>query len=55
MSVDSATGAFTYTPTAGQRQAATNRTSDTFTVSVSNGAYSPRRGARLPVQRISRL
>ncbi len=40
VSVDSVTGAFTYTPTQAQRQAATSNTTDTFTITASNGANS---------------
>ena len=38
--VDSGTGAFTFTPTAGQRAAATGSTTDTFTITASNGVNS---------------
>ena len=37
MSVDSTTGAYTFTPTQVQRQAATGSTTDTFTITASNG------------------
>jgi VCBS repeat-containing protein len=37
VSINSATGAFTYTPTAAQRAAATGSTTDTFTITASNG------------------
>ena len=37
VSIDPTTGAFTYTPTAVQRQTATDTTTDTFTVSADNG------------------
>jgi phage tail-like protein len=37
VSIDAATGAFVYTPTQAQRQAATGSTTDTFTVTASNG------------------
>jgi uncharacterized protein YjbI with pentapeptide repeats len=40
VSVDPATGAFTYTPTQAQRQAATSNTTDTFIITASNGANS---------------
>jgi hypothetical protein len=37
VSVDSTTGAYTFTPTQVQRQAATGSTTDTFTITASNG------------------
>ena len=40
VSVDPVTGEFTYTPTQAQRQAATSNTTDTFTITASNGANS---------------
>lgn len=38
--MDSGTGEFTFTPTAGQRAAATGSTTDTFTITASNGIAS---------------
>ena len=40
LSINAATGAFTYTPTQAQRQAATGSTTDTFTVTADNGVRS---------------
>ena len=37
VSVDAATGAFTFTPTAAQRAVATANTTDSFTITASNG------------------
>jgi len=40
VSVNATTGAFTYTPTQAQRQAATGSTTDTFTITANNGVNS---------------
>ena len=37
VSIDPATGAFTFTPTAAQRAVATAKTPDSFTITASNG------------------
>jgi hypothetical protein len=42
VSVDLATGEFTYTPTTAQRQAATAMTTDVFTITASNGLAATR-------------
>ena len=39
VTINASTGAFTYVPTPGQRQVATNSTTDTFTASASNGVH----------------
>jgi len=40
VTVDAQTGAYTYAPTQGMRQAATSNTTDTFTITASNGVNS---------------
>ena len=37
VSIDPTTGAYTYTPSAGQRRSATSSTTDTFTITATNG------------------
>ena len=49
VSVDPTTGAFTYTPTQNQRQAATLATRDTVTLTASNGVNSATRTVSVPV------
>jgi YVTN family beta-propeller protein/VCBS repeat-containing protein len=49
VSVNATTGAFTYTPTQAQRQAATGSTTDTFTITASNGVNNTAQLVTVPV------
>jgi VCBS repeat-containing protein len=49
-SVNATTGAFTYTPTTAQRQAATGSTTDTVTITASNGVTSAAKTITVAVQ-----
>ena len=53
ISVNPLTGAYTYTPTRGQRLAATKTTTDTFTVTATNGVVSADRTVTVPVSYIA--
>ena len=49
VSINASTGAYTYTPTHGQRQVSTATTTDTFTVIASNGVRSASETVTTPV------